>query len=487
MERAVLNRYEAQQFVNPITIARVENTRVEQEDVFERFSLSELTGYLRENWEMQGLPKNYTDLPGVGFLIGYQMGFLDSEKFKDLDPQQKKQRWTETTEFSLRGWVREYLEEALTFPGEYELANVGGQVKLRDTRHGAGLFLEDTISKKDRKGSAWRSRVEVTTPFLATAPDGSFVVLQSPKGPSGIPDDRGVMFNYPDSHYEIMVKKGDRVFSYTVKTDFELSEHREATRRLMRLTNQPYKALSKDSPLEDYVMTVPLFNSETSTTTIKDVIDVLKDTRFDATGGSLYAFKKRMWAEVYRDMDKDIEDLWRYNEKTDWFIKEFVDFSLYSRCTRDELQEALAITILRLSKHVLRKEKEKSGDIPYRVTYGNRVNVTVYEHGSRKADYLNPNLTTYTNSGDSFGSVFKEMKTKVGCAGGEGEQGLDIPGYAMSATAFIEGLKKGSELEFDCPMCGEITKGEIGNECPHCHKTKDDWIKIAKAKGKKVC
>ncbi len=430
--------------------------------------------HLRDNWQEEGLPQNWVDLPGVGFLVGYQLGFLDSDKLKHLGPQDRKNLWTDTTEYSLRGWIREYLEGKLTFPGELQLYQTNGQWKMRDTRHGAGLNVEDTLSKKERNGAVWSAVVDIAKPFLVNAPDGSIIVKQSPSGTSGIRDNMGMIIDYPDSHFEIMQKKGDRVYTYTIKTDYDYGEHREAMRRLRKMAGQPESPLNEKSLVEDYVLTTAAFDSSKTATGIADVIDVFKNTRLDMSG-SLHAMKNKKWDEVYEDISKNREDLWRYDKVTDLYIDQFVDYARNGNWTKDTLKEALSATILRLSKYVLNKEKAgKQPSVVVELVQG-------VEHP------VEPRYMPIFNTNNSYGVAFNEVKNIAGCAGGN--QNDKQSAYSSRFDKIFNSVFgiTAEEAKNDPNLCQKRCAGERAHfHCPGKKEEKEPEEKPAEAKSQKT-
>jgi|GEM_PF-4336645 len=400
-----------------------------EKDKVEPSGLIQQMEHLSHNWQQEGLPQNWADLPHVGFLINTQIGFLNSTTWEGLNPQERIDRWTETTEFSLRGWVQEYLKEGLVFLGQLSIEEVDGELDLVDSRHGAKRKLSDTISKKERNGAVWNAHVNLVRPFLLDALDGSIAVIASPAGSSGIRDERGEMIDYVDSHYDILQKKGNDIFEYTIRTDFKNSEHREALKRLRRYAGQPEIVLNDESPVESYIESVALFDSSTMPFEVSDVVNVLRDTRFDVSGGSLYAFKNRMWRDVYKDIAKG-EELWHYDVTSDTYIKEFAAFAKTEPWNAQKLKEALATTILRLTRYVLKEERVKKE--------GEHVRLMV--------------------DGD-YGEVLEQAAQAAGCAGG---------GRKKAESSSEAGLGE-KTLNCKCPFCGEQIDAIIANgkiTCP---------------------
>ncbi len=406
-------------------------------------SLTEEMQYLRNHWQDEGLPSNWVDLPSIGFMVNAQIGFLDSDKFGiGISSEEKKELWNNLTEFSLRSWVREYLQEALVFAGQLSLKNTGGKWSLIDSHHGAEMDTEDTLSKKERNGAVWRAYNEKAKPFLANASHGSIAFITSPAGPSGIMDEDGREIVYVDSHHDILVKWGDQVFEWTIRTDFLPEEHRELIKRLSLYSGQPESSLNKQSPVEDYVENLVCVDSSKTPIFLKQFVSAMEQVRLDVSGKNT-AYKNKSWDEVYNDIGLK-EELWRYDDKTDNYIEEFWQLARHES-DRQRLKMALSTTIIRLSKYVL-GQKQIS-------------NITHSDVNNRE------------NMADTYrmyGYIYEEMQKLIGCAGGGIFQ-------SEKASLFGDGIGEGRRtLCCTCPHCGKQVEAVIESgtiSCPSCNKS----------------
>lgn len=405
-------------------------------------NLVETILHLRDHWEEEGLPKDYINLPGIGFMISTQMGFLNSGRLVNLDFQQRRELFTRLSDYSLRSWVGEYLAQRATLPGLLTISNEEDGIKLRDTLHGAGMELEDTLSKKERNQVPYDVYINTVKPFLINAVSGSMAVINSPSGPSGMSDETGKMIDYPTSRLSILVKDGKNVFIYTVSNDFSNEEHRELISRLRRYAGMEPSNLTEDSPVEDYIKNVALFDYKTMPLSPKDIINIMGQVR-----PSPYIYQNRTFDTVRGEVE-DWKSLWHYDSFTDRFINEFTHFVRHQKWDSKTLKEAMAVTILRLSRHVLEKEKNVSR-LP-----GLEDTVDIY-------DYDDPaDLYRFGN----FGDVYKKVKTIPGCAGGgeTSENEFSKQFDAAAHTIF------GEEVENDSSLCNS----ELCNGMPaHFHCT----------------
>lgn len=450
--------------------------------------------YLRDNWKKEKLPNNWVDMPHVGFLLDYQIGFLDSDKLKDMTREERVNLWTETTDFSVRGFIREYLEGEeskdgkhrgkLVFLGELELVEVDGTWKLRDTKHGGNLFLEDTISEKERNGVPKYVRIGPVTEALAK---GQWAAVPSPDGPTGIPLADGSELIYGEPYYEFLIpdQNSKKVYSYSIKTDFNRVEQWEAIKRLRKLAGQPDPGLTESSSIEDCIKSFAVLDPSVP---FSKAIDVLRDTRFDLTNGSLYAFGDQMWNEIYKDISCNTESFWKYNKDIEWMNREFVESSKQDKWTKDERKEALSVHIHRLNfyvKNLINKDMLRN-PLYSELDIENADSTVVFENRSVVTQYGVSDDVGYTSKARytyaTYGDAFEELQKTPGCAGGgiPEDQGGKTP-YAASFDASYNALLAPGDriLECFCPKCDpnktkEKVKAKIGNgkiTCPRCEES----------------
>lgn len=382
--------------------------------------------YLRRNWEREGLVNNWFDLPETGFMINTQIGFLAQDlqsARSSIESKKISQGWLEKTEADMRSFILEYLANRLVFPIYYTIEEIDGKPSIINTLHGQQKKLKDTISKKERNGAVWDTFVNTVEPFLLKASDGSIAVVDSPSGPSGFVDEGGKPITYPDSQTYILQKRGNEIVGFTIKTDFTLQEHAELLKRLRRYSGQEEPHFTK---LEDFITQPALFAHAQMPLAIKDVVNIMRDVRFGLSGGSLYAFEKKLWSEVYADIRRG-SDLWRYDSMTDEYIADFKQYFLEHNWSYQDLKEALASTILRISRFVKGKDRKVGG---------------AYDSGR----YY------------SYGNVLHDVQMIAGCAGGGSKNKL-----IFSLTPRIGTTRLDRSLEEDCLEC------QMMNVCPCPH------------------
>jgi len=402
---------------------------------------------IRQNRQEYGLHSNWSDLPGTGFQVQKQIELLYSDQNTTETKTEKLDRWLTQTREDIKGFAIEYLAEGLVFPIFYKIDYVDGKERVVAPLYGNRKMV-DTVSSEERHGVVKKILEEKLEPFFLNAPVGAIAVMTSPSGWSGLKDQEGNAIEFPDSQTYIFQKRENEIAGFTIRTDFSEEEHKEFIERLSG------RELPSGMSVCDFVDNVVFLKRGE----IEDVVDTMKDTRFDKTGGSLLAYKNRFWKEVYSDL-KRREELWTFDEKTKELVSEFEDFVLTYNYSEKELKEALAITVLSVA-HVV-----KGGVLDKKSYSGMEV------HFDRHADYI----------AIPYADILKKTQEVGGCAGGgNGFQGSQL--FVSSITprhAFLEqwDFKSQDEygsLEFDCPHCEGKNKRsphKLIENCQSCGKS----------------
>lgn len=404
-------------------------------------SLPEEISHFRRNWKNEDLPYNWYEMPGTGFQVKNQMGFLTSELSqtdKWQDRNSKVKHWLEETTADIRGFTIEYLAEKLVFPIYYKLEDRDGKSRMVNTLHGGGKLLVDTISAKERHGVVKETIAEKIEPFLTQAADGSVAVMVSPAGWSGFIDESsGEPIVYPDSQTYIWQKRGNDIVGFTVRTDFTPSEHRRFVQKISGVE------LSENSPIEHYISNVGLFPSS-SHVEIESVVGMMEEVRVANT-----PYKERLWDEVYSDIRKG-DQLWHYSERSEDLIAEFRNYALEGELTVDQLQEALAATLLRISKLVITDSETQLITV-------SESNLRVYPEEFFDGNYQDYVIRSAIKAEMSYGNILKAVQEIPGCAGGGIKSGSPI--WGMSGLGARRGIVESKVLatnEFRCPACQAV-------------------------------
>ncbi len=434
-------------------------TYVEQKTFLER-NLQEETEYIKENWHTEDLPENWVDLPGIGFMIGYQMGFLDSEKFQPFSLEERVEKWTKLTKYSLKSWVMEYLAGRGVLPGLQTLEFEEGRWKYKDDLHGAGLELNETLSKKEANGLVWDMYANTIKPYFVS---GTSAITYSPSG-KRMPNEDGIMIDYPDSRHTFMEKRGKYIFTYTIANDFEPNEHAELANELQKLGVQNPYTFTNESIAEDFIAHPTLFS--TPGVKLSHILSLMGNIR--EKNGKKYVYKEKTASDLIAE-SLSWESMWDYDDVAKRFVEEFVDFSLAKSWTKETLKEALSVTILRLSKYVKNKEEAKQ-----KIVFENRSGVSYQSYGQDSYTVTNHNYYTYTQySGGNYGQTFRKVAATPGCAGGGQSSYSDS--YETSYETIIAGTAVEKEC-VHCPFCEQsVTAIYTPNKiiCKSCRKSAD--------------
>ena len=385
-------------------------------------NLASEIAYYRENWDREGLPQNWADLPNIGFMIEPQMALYDKMPAQD---------WVAVTEEDVKGYKLEYPEQGLTFPIYNRIQKVDG--KDRIVSHKYGKLWVDTVSEEEREGSVKRA-IEKAEGFLLGG-DGRIAVISSPAGWSGMRY-KGKEITYPDSQTYIIQRQGNEIVGFTVKTDFGYEEHRN----FIQATSG--RELSGEAGVMEYV-DPPIFLEAGNGISIENVVAQMAVSR-KLLNKSNFAFENRGWNEIYRDILQR-ENLWQFDPQGRQLYKDLSDFVLHGNSTRIQVQEALALTILKLDRHTTeKKRKEKHGGI---------------------IDFY-PDLAFAPNN---MKSTFETAQSRGGCAGGGNKNKLTIGSITPRTGITLESLNGEDEESKLCSKCGQSTE-DNHYHCPDCSK-----------------
>ncbi len=406
--------------------------------------------YLRENWQSQGLPENWRFMPGTGFDVHLQTAMLFDELSADDAPDARKEKldlWLTRTDRDIVTFDVEYLARGLTFPISYKVISEEGRVI-------DPVYQKDVvemISSDERNGVVKETMETKLVPFFLTAPEGSVAVMTSPEGWSGLyapqadPRSPKKPIIFPDSQTYVYQKVGDEIVGFTFRTDFSNEEHREVIKKLSGVE------LSLDAEIEKYVASVAFLTpQEDFQPDIRLVAEVMREIRRTKSGKKYAWFDKdggveRGWEEIFSDLHNK-EALYDFRGTSKRRCEQLKDFVLNRwNGTRRELDEALAVTVLRISSEL------RAGQIQRKlaVRFGN----------SRFSSSDTQSLSEREYFSSFYGAVLKDAQDLGGCNGG-GEGGdiftsqLDIivqsGGLPRSAFVTTENGLINHEFCMDC-------------------------------------
>ncbi len=406
-----------------------------------------LTDYIRYfdmGWLSEGLPQDWYNLTKkIGFSMDSQMSLLQS-----LDPSDVN-LWGKRTEQDLRGFCLEYLSDGLVYPFRY--TNQGG--KLVDKQYKKEML--QMVSEKERNGAVVQSLSRIEDFFLDPhTPDNSIAVMPSPMGNSNLYTDNGDQIEYPDSYWFVMVKQQEQVKGFTIKTDFNLRECREAIKFLSGRT------LPIDAPLEEYVTSITLQKGDEQNSVHKvkmQVVQCLKEARESVSGWPAFSYQQRTWDEVLRDISFE-DELYDFNDEREKVLEEFTSFVLSHPDSKLTLQKALAATILRLSREFLFNKKANTAE---------------------KDEDMDKRFSYWSNQQVSYGQILDRVASIPGCAGG-GSSVMVFSIIPLLATVSSEQKKN---------ICNHCQESSVDNHyhCTQCNKKYADETNKKSSERTKKC
>ncbi len=348
-------------------------------------------------------------------------------------------------EQDIQGFKTEYLCEGLLFPIVLDKKVVDGKERIVCPLYNDKLLV-DTTTEQERYGSVKNSLINVEN-FLLSASPGSVAIMSSPEGWSGF---NGI--NYEDSQtYIWQVQKDGRVRGFTVRTDMTLEENK----RLLIALGVDEEKLNGQSQQEKIVNIVanPVFldaRKNGKNWEIEDMVGVIKYVkRSDAV------YKDKEFSQVYEAL-KNPEHLWTLDEATKSLtdnLKEYIRMKfLGGSIKREEVEAALGLTVLKLAQKIRGKDAKED-----------------------KYQKIVPNTVDYA----TFGKILAEIRSLPGCNGG-GKKFLTI---VDSVTPRLASTPWEQEW-FKCPKCGVQADGPVGDSCPSCKITKEQF---SAESGQEVC
>ena len=260
-----------------------------------------------------------------------------------------------------------------------------------------------------------------------------------------------------------MKKRGNEIVGFTIRSDFSNLEHRKVIEKLGG------KKLSEDTPVEDYFANIVSLKNRSYHDGFEEIVRTMHDVR-----NSPYAYKDRMWSEVYADLGKR-EGLWQYDNRTKEVIEEFSDIVWDQEMNRQELEQLLATAILRLSRKVLGEELRRRRDEGVPMSF-------------------QQSFTDIEGIGDlrfiSYAALLAGVEELAGCNGGGNNSGFNSVYQALMLSItprlVTNSVEKAFHREGVCPHC---QKSSIDNHyhCPGCNKEFADETELLPSQRTEKC
>lgn len=411
-------------------------------------------------------------LPGTGFQVKSQVDLL-LENYKNNVPISDT---LQQLEQDIQGFKTEYLCELPVFPIVLEKRNEAGKRFLTGKLYGGRSFA-DAISADEREGVVKASAQKVEGILLDAEP-GTVVVMTSPKGWSGyqsrdnrleklnpfdVSAGRASEITYPDTQtYCYQVMKDGSIKGFTLKTDMSLPQNKRLLMELGVSEDVFQDEVGGKTDIKRIVSNVVKIDPEKN----ESIEGIAQKIRHIKTSEIAYVDSggvSRSFSEMV-DLLQHPENLWTLDAS----VKSVVDPLLAyvsKRITeidggrRGDLEIALGLTVLKLM------DKVRPGKKDIKLTLGE-----VYV----------PNREPGFLSFNPFERL-KELQKIGGCAGGGKNEKSIIESVAPRVG---EVANNNSQEWFTCPKCSYKADGPIGNTCPGCNLTKEEY---AAEEGAVVC
>ncbi|HMS22290.1 MAG TPA: hypothetical protein PKA38_00850 [Candidatus Levybacteria bacterium] len=399
-------------------------------------------------------------LKDTGFQVKTQIDLL-LENYKNGIPLSNS---FQQLEQDIQGFKTEYLVELPVFPIVLEKALYKGEMRLVGKLYG-GKPVVDATDDKERHGAVKKS-IKKIEEKLIDAPAGTMAVMTSPKGWSGY---EGI--TYPDSQtYCFEVQEDGGIRGFTLKTDMSLSQNKELLMNLGVPKNDFKEEKDAISSIKEVVSNVAFIPSENGKK-IEDIVQIIKHIKGDESAYKDSSGKSRTFNEMINHL-KNPEHLWTLDSKTRRLIDDFREYASYRFATKDsllrqDLGTGLGYTVLKLM-HEIRMPQIKGKYMEKGKVYDPAQKVVVP-----------------FNARDTL----ENLKKIGGCAGGGNKNKIGDPVKQiinsitprLGSTNLFE--DEGQEW-FTCPKCSFKADGPVGNQCPGCKITMEEY---AQEEGAVVC
>ena len=395
--------------------------------------------------------KAFYMLPDTGFQVQTQVDLL-IENYKSGVPLSESLAQVHQ---DIHHFKIEYLVEQPVFAIPLEFAEYKGEKRLVGNFYN-GKPLVDATSKEERHGVV-KEMVKKVEDHLKDAKPGAGAMFISGNGWSGY---EGI--EYPDAQtYCYQVQKDGSIRSFTLKTDLNISQNEEVMRRL-GVSSDAFSAEVDDKNRVKRLLRNGLFFDSKDDITTENIAKTLMQVKGINVAYKDSMGKARTFTEMF-DLLKNPDPLLSIEDKqkklTD-VLDNYIEHRLgnFDTQTEEDIKIALGYTILSLMHEVRPSQKDK------------KMHEGIGYSASRSA------LVSLSPQNMLF-----ELQQIGGCAGG-GKKNKSI---VDSLTPRIGNNMLDLNQEwFTCPKCSYKADGPIGNTCPGCNLTKEDY---ASEEGVIVC
>jgi hypothetical protein len=405
-------------------------------------------------------------LRGTGFFIPTQVNSF----LKDIQAElQKGKSFKEALDISsvkiredIKGFEDEYLKQLAALCWNIGWKDAAGTNKLYGIDYN-GMFLEDLTERQEREGALYdtwftdkpEEGKKGIESWLRTAPEGSKVLLVSPKGWSGYEG-----FTYPQTQiYYVEVGKGNTLKSFTLRYDVSIEKNEELQKKLGIMV----PSVRNERDRIKQMLGTPIFiapdgssiNQDGSATNTlgtrkvcspEDVIDLMQSVK----GSDIAYADDKFGARTFGDMREVIKNPQKFltrhpgSEKLVETFREYVSWEFSQghdeKETRQNLEIALALVIVQL-KHLYfgSATAEAVGHVPTQSVHTSRP----YGAGGIFQNNLN------------YEQELEDIRKLPGCAGTQDKN--KSRKNSMGGSREVESSASSLMIkEKPCPGCGQL-------------------------------
>lgn len=354
-------------------------------------------------------------------------------------------------------WVGGVTDEVVEHAFEYskkDVVRVPPSYEIVDQQLFAprfAAFAQELVSPLERGGSVLKGFKKVQE-SVVNSPEGSFVIWSSPSGSLGIKD---LEYDYSWSYF--FKREGSKVYYVAVRTNFTLNEHADFLNFFLPLSLQIDKnnfGRNSLTNIRKIVETPVVITPQMGINSLRELGEMMSIMR--ANVGKIAYIDKQDGRERY--FNEIIEELSAIDEK--------------QQTEREEIQGLIDYYEERLLQKSLSKEQllRIIGQYLLAVNYVFKYNL------HRTKDFYNLGGNDYSLLAWNayITGLVKDLQEVAGCAGG-------LRQNTSTLTKHLEQLEP-----FTCPKCGYTTFERVGNQCPNCGITKEEYAKQLK-KGENIC
>lgn len=403
-------------------------------------------------------------LPDTGFQVKTQVDLLLNNLSSGVTLESSYAQLKQ----DIQGFKTEYLVEAPVFPIVLEKAMYEGEMRLVGNLY-AGKPMSDATSEIEREGVVKDSIKKIEKWALNAAP-GSMAVMASPAGWSGY-QARGdnlealnkadIMFRhakevkYPDSQtYCYQIQPDGSVRGFTLKTDMTYGENKKLLTELGVSPDAFPHMNNTQNGIKEVVANV-VFIDPKENKSIEDIANTIRHIKVSETAYMDTMGQNRTFGEMM-GLLKNPKALWTLDETTKKLVDEFTDYATKKMANPDGIQRrdleiALGYTVLQLMDKVRPPVKTQK-----------------MEKGS---SYTPDNLNSAPTPFDPRRTL-KDMQEIGGCAGGGNKDGKMT---VQSITPRLADILNPDKEWFNCPKCKYQAHGPVGDQCPGCNLTKEQY------------